>query len=150
MSRWLATHLSWLIWVLLALWVPPLLFTIAIDLGVIAAPASGYPALTDPALIASSLQIALMAAALPGLRAGAARSWMLLAAALGAWSAHAAWMIVGRVRLAGARTLTAPETLLSIGGLAAAAGVLIAVRRSFRRDLDGDERVALGGPAHVP
>ena len=56
-------------WVLLALWAPPLLFAIAIDLGLIAAPGSGYPALTDPALVTSSLQIALMAAALPGLRA---------------------------------------------------------------------------------
>jgi len=138
-SVWLATHLSWFVWVLLAIWAPPLLFTIAIDLRLIAAPGSGYPALTDPALVTSSLQIALMAAALPGMRARKPHSWMLLAAALGAWCAYVVWMIQGRVRLAGLRTLWSPETLLSIGGLVAAAIVLLAVRR-----------VAPGGPAHVP
>jgi hypothetical protein len=138
-SVWLATHLSWFVWALLAIWAPPLLFTIAIDLGLIAAPGSGYPALTDPALLTSCLQIALMAAALPGLSARRPRSWMFLAAALGAWCAHASWLIQGRVRLTGVRTLLSPETLLSIAGIAAAASVLLAVRR-----------VAPGRPAHVP
>lgn len=153
-SSWLVTYLPWFNWVLLAMWAPSVLFTIAIDLDAIEAPASGYPPLTDPALVTSALQMALMAAALPGMRAQQPRSWMLLAAALGAWCAHAAWMIQGRVRLAGARTLRSPETLLAIGGIVAAAMVLLAVRRCFRHeavhDIRGHERVAPGGPAHVP
>ena len=35
MSRWLAAHLSWLVCALLALWAPPLLFTMGVDLGLI-------------------------------------------------------------------------------------------------------------------
>lgn len=131
---WLAAHLSWLIWILLILWAPPVLYTMAIDVGILPAPGSGFLTLTDPALITGALQIALMAAALPGLPARRARSWQLLTAALAVWLAHFAWSVASRARLDGLAALLAPETRWPFGGLIAGAVVLLGVRRHFSRE----------------
>ncbi len=146
MSRWLAEHLSWLVCVLLAIWAPPLLFTIGVDLGLITAAQSGFPALTDVTLITSAMQIILMAAALPGLAARHPSSWRLLAGALAAWCAHNAGVMQSRIRLTGFGSLGSRESLLALGGMAAAAATLLVARRHFheRRSL------AARGREHSP
>jgi hypothetical protein len=154
--RWLAAHLSWVIWALLVIWTPPVAYTIAIDLGLVAAPGSGYAALSDPSLLIATLQIALMAAALPGVAARRAGGWAWLAAAWAAWLVHAAWSIASRVRVSGPRTLSATETVVPLAGLLAAAAVLLGVRAHFGGERAHDSHghdappVAPGGPAHVP
>jgi hypothetical protein len=131
---WLAAHLSWVVWALIVLWAPAVLYAVAIDLRLIAAPGSGYPTLRDPALVTGVLQVALMAAALPGLSVHRGRSWRLLAAAHVMWLAHFLYSVVSRTRLDGLRALRAPETLWPLGGLIAAALVLFGVRRYFQRE----------------
>ena len=128
---WLAAHLPWLVWMLLVIWAPPVLYTLAIDLHWIEAPASGYPTLTDPALLASTLQIGLMLAALPGMAARRPRSWNLLAAAVLAWLAHFSWTTISRFRLDGARGLQTLDTLWPLAGVIAAVTVLSVVRPYF-------------------
>lgn len=156
MSRWLADHLSWLVCAWLALWAPPLLFTMGIDLGLITEAASGFAALTDVTVISSAVQLALMAASLRGLATRQPRAWRLLVGALAAWGAHTAWLMQSRVRLAGVRTLASPETLIALGGMTVAAAVLFSVRGQFleRRSpvARGHEpgQVAPDTPAHVP
>ena len=131
---WLASHLSWIVWALIVLWAPAALYAVAIDLRLIAAPGSGYPTLRDPALVTGVLQVALMAAALPGMAMYRGRSWRLLAAAHVMWLAHFLYSVMSRTRLDGLRALRAPETLWPLVGLIAAAFVLFGVRRCFQRD----------------
>jgi len=156
MSRWLADHLSWFVCAWLALWAPPLLFTMGVDFGLITEAASGFPVFTDVTVITSAIQLTLMAASIRGLASRQPRAWRLLVGALAAWGAHTVWLMQVRLRLDGVRTLAAPETLLSLGGMTVAAVVLISVRGHFRerRSLDArgheDPRVAPGSPAHVP
>jgi hypothetical protein len=154
MSRWLAEHLSWLVVALLGLWVPPLLFTMGVDLGVITDAASGFPALTDVAVMTSGIQLALMAASLRGLATRRPWAWRLLVAALASWCVHHAWLIQGRIRLTGALSLGSPEMLVALGGITLAAAILFGVRAHFRERrfpaAEGYERVAPGSPAHVP
>jgi hypothetical protein len=95
---WLASHLSWIVWALIALWAPAVLYAIAIELRLIAAPGSGYPTLRDPALITSVLQLALMASAVAGLSEQRARSWRLLTAAYVMWIAHFLYGAISRAR----------------------------------------------------
>jgi hypothetical protein len=146
MSRWIAAHLSWFVCALLALWAPPLLFTMGVDLGVITEAQSGFPALTDVAVITTAIQLILMAAALPGLAARQPRSWQLLSGALAAWCAHAAWMTQARIRLVGFSSLGSRESLLAIGGITVAALALAVARSQF------EERrsVAAPGREHSP
>lgn len=132
--RWTAAHLSWFVWMLLALWAPPVCYAIAIDLRLIAAPGTGYPGLNDPALVISAVQLTLMAAALPGMASRNPRSWNLLAAALLFWLAHVAWVSIARMRLDGARGLRSSETATALGCALAAAVVLLGVRRYFARE----------------
>ena len=40
---WLAAHLSWVVWALIVLWAPAVLYAVAIDLRLIAAPGSESP-----------------------------------------------------------------------------------------------------------
>jgi hypothetical protein len=131
---WLASHLSWIVWALIALWAPAVLYAIAIELRLIAAPGSGYPTLRDPALITSVLQLALMASAVAGLSEQRARSWRLLTAAYVMWIAHFLYGAISRARLDGPRVLRAPETWWPLAGLIAAAIVLAGVRRYFQRE----------------
>lgn len=129
--EWLADHLAALVWVALALWTPPVVFTIGVDLSWWQPAGSGYLRLTDPSLMLAALQLTLMAAALPGTAARRQRSWQLLAAAWSAWCAHAVWSILVRVRLNGGAELPSWETLLVVTGPAIAAGILLTTRTAF-------------------
>jgi hypothetical protein len=130
---WIADHLPAIAIVLLALWAPPVIFTVLVDLKVVEGAGSGYPTLRDPSLLLGVLQMVLMAAALPMLRFQQARGWQLLAGAWGAWLAHAAWAILGRLRLIGMRDLASRETVIAIIALGIAGIALIEVRNRFTR-----------------
>ena len=131
--EWLADHLVAIVIVLLALWAPPVIFTVLVDLKLVDAAGSGYPTLRDPGLLLALLQIALMIAALPLLSWRQARGWQLLAGACGVWLAHAAWTIQGRVRLVGVRDLATRETMMTIVALMIACLVLNEVRARYLR-----------------
>jgi hypothetical protein len=141
--NWIASHLSWLIWPLLALWAPPLLYAIAVNLQIIDAASNGFAPLTDPALVIATVQVALMMAALPGMGLKHPRSWKLLAASLLAWAGWVAWMFTVRMRL-GLPIWGSQETLWSMARLIAAAAVLLGLRRHF-----GLEPIALRRPSGV-
>jgi hypothetical protein len=128
---WVAAHLSWIIWALLVLWLPPVLYAMAIDLDVIAAPGSGYPTLRDPALVTGALQLALMLAAALCWQSQRGRAWKFLWAALAMWLAHVTWGVSARLRLDGMRALAAPETWWPVIGVVAAAMLMISVARHF-------------------
>ena len=132
-QQWLADHVAAMVWILLALWVPPIAFTVLVDLKLMPAEASGYLSLRDPGLLLGIMQVLLMAAALPMMRWRPSRARPLLLAALGAWFAHAAWTLQVRLRLMGRADLLSPETLVTFAALAAASGVMFAVRDRRRR-----------------
>ena len=134
MSHWLADHLSWLVCAWLALWAPPLLFTMGVDLGLITEAATGFPTLTDVTVITSAVQLTLMAASVRGLATRQPRAWRLLVGALAAWGAHTAWLMQSRFRLDGVTTLASPETLFALGGMTLAAVILFGVRRHFQEE----------------
>ena len=126
---WLADQLQALVWILLALWAPPIVFTILVDLKLAGGAGSGYPSLDDPALLLSILQNVEMTAALHAMRGRRrARAWQLLCGSLGVWAVFAAWTIQSRLRLIGRHDLWSRETLVTVGALAVAAYVLFEVR----------------------
>lgn len=130
---WIACHLPAIVIVLLALWAPPIIFTVLVDLKVADGAGSGYPTLRDPSLFLGVLQIALMAAALPMLPFQRARGWQVLVGAWGVWLAHAAWTILGRLRLIGRSDLASRETVSAIVALGIAGIALLEVRNRFTR-----------------
>ena len=131
--EWLADHLHTFVWILLALWTPPVIFTVLVDLKLVESPGSGYLALRDPSLLLSVMLLVLLAAALPMMRLRRARAWQLLCGSLGVWWAHAAWTVLGRVRLAGPSDLMSRETLIALAALALASYVVLEVRSRFTR-----------------
>lgn len=129
---WFADHLHALVWILLALWAPPVIFAVLVDLQLVGGAGTGYPTLRDPGLLLGLLQIAAMAAALPLIhRQRRLRAWQLLCAALGLWAVHAAWTILGRVRLVGLSDLVSRETLVTLAAWSIASIVVCEVRRRF-------------------
>jgi hypothetical protein len=145
-QAWLADHVAAMVWILLALWTPPIVFTVLVDLKLMAGAGSGYLSLRDPGLLLSIMQIVLLAAALPLLRGrNVARARPLLLAALGVWFAHSAWTLQVRLRLIGRADLLSPETLVMFAALAAASGVMFALR-DRRRMADTSTRIATTNP----
>ena len=131
---WLADHVPALVWITFALWAPPIVFTVLVDLQLVGGAGSGYPSLRDPGLLLGILQIALMAAVLPLIyRRRRSRAWQLLCGSLIGWAAHAAWTIQGRLRLIGKSDLLSRETLVTLVALAVAAYVVFEVRDRFTR-----------------
>jgi hypothetical protein len=124
---WLADHLGALVWIVLALWTPPVAFSIMVDLHLAGGVGSGYPGLHDPGLLLDVMQIVLMASALPLLHRDRALAWRLLCGALGVWFLHDAWSIQAQLRLIGRHALLSHEMLLAAAP-AVAALVLFAVR----------------------
>jgi hypothetical protein len=126
---WLAAHLHALVWILLSLWAPPLIFTVLVDLKLAGGAGSGYPSLRDPGLVLAILQLSLMAVALLSLSLRRYnRAWQLLCAALGVWWMEAAWTLQGRLRLIGRSDLRSRETLIMLAALAIASFVIFVVR----------------------
>ena len=142
---WLADHLHALLWILLALWAPPVVFTVLVDLQLVGGAGAGYPTLRDPGLLLGLLQIAAMAVALPLMRGQRRfRAWQLLCAALGLWTVHAAWTILGRVRLVGPSDLMSRETLVTLAALSIASIVVGEVRQRFMGSGAATERPTTG------
>src|SRR4026209_444831 len=56
-QEWLADHVAAMVWILLALWTPPIAFTVLVDLELMAGAGSGYLSLRDPGLLLSIMQI---------------------------------------------------------------------------------------------
>jgi hypothetical protein len=131
--EWLAYHLHAFVWILIALWAPPVIFTVLVDLKLVDSPGSGYLALRDPSLLLSIMLIVSMAAALPMMRLRRARAWQLLCGSLGLWWAHAAWTVQARLRLIGPSDLVSRETVVTLAALAIATYVVFEVRGRFTR-----------------
>jgi hypothetical protein len=131
--EWLADHLLALHWTLLILWVPPVAYTIAVNLRWVEGAGSGYLRLSDPSLLLAAVQLLLLAGALPGMSQRYSRSWWLAAAAVGVWMVHAAWNVFVRVRLSGSGELLAVETLSSLAALLVVAGIVADARYDFTR-----------------
>lgn len=131
--EWLARELRAFVWILLALWAPPVIFTVMVDLNLVGSAGSGYPTLRDPGLLLSIMMLMLMTAALPMMRLRRARAWQLLCGSLGVWWTAAAWTIQGRVRLVGPGDLVSRETLVTLAALAVASCVVVEVRSRFTR-----------------
>jgi hypothetical protein len=131
--EWLAGELVAFVWILLALWAPPVIFTVLVDLKLVGSAGSGYLTLRDPGLLLSIMMLMLMTAALPIMRLRRARAWQLLCGSLGLWWAHAAWTIQGRLRLIGTSDLVSRETLVTFAALAVASCVVFEVRGRFVR-----------------
>jgi hypothetical protein len=147
---WLAEYLPWIVWALLALWAPPAAFTIAVDLGLITDAGSGFARLTDVPFVLTLLQLALMAASLPGLLERRAWGWRLQAAAAAAWAGHVGWQIQSGLRLTGAATLRSREAWLAVGFLGIYCLILLGVRRHFAAPRTERGGIAAGGPGRVP
>jgi len=132
LRSWIVDHLPSITVALLALWLPPVLVSLAVDLGVMAG--DGYPRLIDPALTLPTIELALMIVAVPRLASRATTGWMLLAASRVAVLLQTAWTILLSSRLVGVRTtLTSRPVVEAIAGLAVAAYLLTAIRREYTR-----------------
>ncbi|MBY0493537.1 MAG: hypothetical protein K2Y23_04930 [Cyanobacteria bacterium] len=142
---WVADHVAAMVWILLVLWAPPIVFTVLVDLKLANAAGSGYLSLRDPGLLLSIMQILLMAAALPMMRPHPGRARPLLLAALAVWFAHSAWTLQIRLRLIGRADLVSSETLVTFAALAAATGVVLAVR-DRRQQLETPTAIATTAP----
>jgi hypothetical protein len=130
-SRWLAQYLTWMVWVLLALWAPPAAFTIAVNLGAITDAGSGFARLTDIPFALTVLQLTLMAVSLPGVLERRAWGWRAQAAAAACWAASVAWQMQSGVRLAGAGTLLSREIALAVAAVSIYCMMLWWIRRHF-------------------
>jgi hypothetical protein len=129
---WIVDHLPSITVGLLALWLPPVVVSLAVDLGVMAG--DGYPRLSDPALALPALELALMIVAVPRLAGRAATGWILLAGSRVAVLLQTAWTIVLSSRLIGVRTtLTSRPVVEAVAGLVVAAYLLTAIRREYTR-----------------
>jgi hypothetical protein len=131
---WLADHLAALVWMALALWAPPIVFAVLVNLELVGGAGSGYPTLRDPGLLLGVMQMVVMMAAVPLLhRRRRSRAWHLLCGSLGIWAMHAAWTIQGRLRLIGRSDLLSRETIVTVAALLIASVVLFEVRHRYTR-----------------
>ena len=126
-KEWTAQHLPWISIALLALWMPPILFRLAVDVGLVAG--TGYPALTDPSTVMSATELALMAAAVPHLFNRKATGWRLLLWSRFAVLSQTFWTILLYWRLTGfLPTMLDKPIVEAVVGLAISAYVLIRIR----------------------
>lgn len=126
-KEWTAQHLPWMAIALLALWLPPILFRLAVDVGLVAG--RGYPALTDPNTVLSAAELGLMVAAVPRLSDRKAVGWKLLVWSRFAVLAQTLWTILIYSRLTGfLPTMLDKAVVEAVVGLVIAAYVLIQIR----------------------
>ena len=115
---------------LLALWLPPILFRLAVDAGLAAG--RGYPALTDPCTVLSAAELALMVAAVPHLFDRRAAGWRLLLWSRCAVLAQTLWTILIYSRLTGVLpTMLDRAVVEAIGGLLLSAYVLFQIQSLY-------------------
>jgi hypothetical protein len=125
--EWTVQHLPWIITALLALWLPPLLYGVAVDVGL--AQGSGYPGLTDPATLMPAVELSAMIAAIPRLAERKQSGWTLLLWSRVAVLAQTLWTFFVGARLTGVmNTLGTRTILVASAGLMISAYVLIEIR----------------------
>ena len=126
-KEWTSQHLPWITIALLALWLPPILFRLGVDVGLLAG--RGYPALTDPSTVLSVTELALMVAAVPYLFDRKAAGWRLLLWSRCAVLAETVWRILIYSRLTGVLpTMLDRAVVEAIVGLLISAYVLFQIR----------------------
>ncbi|HMF95413.1 MAG TPA: hypothetical protein VKE96_14020 [Vicinamibacterales bacterium] len=131
--EWVTRNLPWAVVVLLALWMPPVLYALAVDVGVVKG--TGYPALIDPMMVTAVSELSLMIAALPRLLNREAAGWHLLLWSRVVVLAQTVWLIFVYTRLDGlAATLRSRAVVEAAIGLAVAAYVLMQIRPLYQRD----------------
>jgi hypothetical protein len=125
--EWTVQHLPWILTALVALWLPPLLYGVAVGIGLVRA--SGYPRLTDPATLMPAVELSAMMAAIPRLAERKPSGWTLLLWSRIAVLAQTLWTILVGARLTGVlHTLGTRTVLVAIAGLVISAYVLLAIR----------------------
>jgi len=127
-DRWVAERLSSITLVLLALWVPPVIFTLAVDTG-LTPYRSGYLRPTDPSLLLEIVELTAMIVAVAPLRRRDRWGWSLLVWSRAAVAAQTLWHIATGARLTSIRTeLATRSTVEALAGLAVAVVLLARVR----------------------
>jgi hypothetical protein len=125
--EWIVQHLPWITMALLALWLPPVLYCVAVNIGLVEG--SGYPTLIDPNTSMPVIELSAMIAAVPRLIERKKSGWMLLVFSRVAVLLQTLWMILVGSRLTGIlHTLATRSVVVAIAGLLVAAYLLIEVR----------------------
>jgi hypothetical protein len=120
--EWMTAHLPWIVIALLALWVPPVIYDVAV-----------FDAWRDPVTLAAIVEVGLMCAALPGLFARRLAGWRLLVASRFVVFAQTSWLLLLNTRLNGlVPTLSTKPIIEAALGLAIAAWMLMPVRGLYR------------------
>ena len=94
-KSWIVEHAPWVVMLLLALRLPPLIEALALNLSRLAE--TGWHPLADAADLIAAAQLGLMTAALPGLFQRTRCGWGLLVAALAIAAGLAMWCIITAV-----------------------------------------------------
>jgi hypothetical protein len=120
--EWLAANLPWIVVALIALWLPPAVYAVAV-----------YRGWSDPLTIATVAELGCMSVALPGLFQRRATAWRLLV-----WSrlvvlVQTLWVVLLNSRLNGfAATLETRPVVEAVLGLTVASYVLVQIRGLYR------------------
>jgi hypothetical protein len=129
-KEWTVQHLPWIVTALVALWLPPPLYCIAVDIGLVEG--AGYPRLTDPSTFLPVIELSAMIAAIPLLIDRKASGWMLLVVSRLAVLAQTLWVFAVGSRLTGVlHTLGTRTVVVAVAGLLLSAYVLLAVRSLY-------------------
>jgi hypothetical protein len=129
-KEWTVQHLPWIVTALLALWLPPLLYCIAVDIGLVHG--AGYPGLTDPSTFLPVVELSAMIAAIPLLIDRKASGWKLLVVSRLAVLLQTLWIFVVGSRLTGVmHTLGTRTVVVAVAGLLLSAYVLFEVRSLY-------------------
>lgn len=129
--EWTADHLPWITIALIALWLPPVIVTLAAGAGVV--PSTGFPRLSDPSAFLPAIELALMIGALPLLLRRRSVGWKLLLYSRVAVLLQTAWTVARSSRLVGiSATLMTQAIVEAIVGLIVAFAVLASIRQQYR------------------
>ncbi len=130
-ASWTADHLPWIVVVLIAFWLPPVLYGGAVATGILTG--TGYPRLTDLALLAPVVELSLMMVAVPPLRRRKIGGWSLLVWSRVVVLVQTMWTVLIETRLVGfGLTVTSRPIVEAMVGLLIAAYVLAAIRPLYR------------------
>ena len=128
--RWVAGILPWLTIALLALWWPPMAMLLAAKAGMVRD--AGFPRLTDPATLASLIELILLTAGALLFRNNARDAWVVLAWSRAAAFLRLTWGGLVLARLNGiAATLQERVVWESAAMLLVSVGLLAFVRSEF-------------------
>jgi hypothetical protein len=120
--EWTAVHLPWIAIALLSLWLPPVIYDVAV-----------YRGWSNPGTLVNVLELTLICAAMPGLWRRRASAWRLLVGSRFAVLAQTLWLCLLNSRLNGlVPTLLTKPIVEAVLGLAVALYVLIQIRGLYR------------------